>query len=513
MASIKFVECAFANKQKFASIETEQEAVQTCVLSKSWRYVWSARPAIDFLEDFFNGNTETFLSVLNKTLQFYHDQKLCIQEFRVKMLKSDSESISLLEKWIPFFAMNKGLKTFDLYFDGSRRPAYFDLPSVVFEVESLQKLSLDRCNLNQNPIDKVLFKHLQTLCLQRVYITEENFETILSSCPLIENLSLCGCEGLRTIKVHKLRNLNYFLFNRIYHEVYEKHLISVEIDAPTIKTIRIMNCENWLHHHIHFPHLSVLFLNRVRLSSKSFEFFSCNLPSLEKLTLVNCYGFEEFHLLSRSIKHLSIFRISNPIKATIDAPNILVFNYEGNISTSICFRTTSSKWKSNIFLRNYADFEYHASSWFHKLSELLKSLSQSVISLKLIQECRIFRQIEDPPDINIYGGFDKALVIEHLSLRGHYSSSSFKAFLNCLFRVCRPRNISQCWYLDAHNDWQRKEEKLIEFLVEILLIERDMRQHFWQQDLEEVSMDENGHEWHPGEGIKFRFRLKWKELS
>ncbi|KAK6161611.1 hypothetical protein DH2020_004992 [Rehmannia glutinosa] len=199
--------------------------------------------------------------------------------------------------------------------------------------------------------------------------------------------------------------------------------------------------------------------------------------------------------------------------ATIDAPNILVFNYEGNISTSICFRTTSSKWKSNIFLRNYADFEYHASSWFHKLSELLKSLSQSVISLKLIQDCRIFRQIEDPPDINIYGGFDKALVIEHLSLRGHYSSSSFKAFLNCLFRVCRPRNISQCWYLDAHNDWQRKEEKLIEFLVEILLIERDMRQHFWRQDLEEVSMDENGHEWHPGEGIKFRFRLKWRELS
>ncbi|KAK6161585.1 hypothetical protein DH2020_004966 [Rehmannia glutinosa] len=491
------------------SFLSQKEAIQTCVLSKSWRYIGSTRPNVEFIQYYFNGIEQKFMSVVNKTLQGYHDQKLCIQEFRVKMLELDSKSISLLEKWIPMVMLNKGLKTFDLSFFHSRTSVYFDLPSVVFEAESLLNLNLDRCKLNRNPIDKVLFKHLQTLCLREIYITEETLEKILSSCPLIENFSVFGCEGLRTIKVNKLRNLNYFAFDHIYG-LYKNNDISIEIDAPTIKTIRIVTCPNWLHHHIHFPHLSCLFLDTVRLSSKSFDFFSCNLPSLEKFTVVNCYGFEEFHLSSRSIKHLSLLGIWEPIKATIDAPNILVFTYEAYISTSICFAITSREWKSDITLSNSADSDYNAASWFHKLSELLKSLSQSVISLKLTQGSRIFRQIEDPPDI-------KPLVIEHLSLAGNYSSSSFKAFLNCLFRVCRPRNISQCWYLDAHNGWKREEDKIIEFFVEILLIKRYRRglRHYmiWLQDLEEVSMDENGQEWHPGEGIKFRFRLKWREFS
>ncbi|KAK6161542.1 hypothetical protein DH2020_004923 [Rehmannia glutinosa] len=506
------------------SFLSQKEAIQTCVLSKSWRYLGSTRPNIEFCESHFRSGRkkekeETFLSVLDKTLQGYHDQKLSIRKFVVEMPMVDSRPISFLEKWIPIVILDMGVKSFSLSFR-LQESEYFDLPSIVFEAESLQELYLERCELNS--IDNVMLKHLQTLCLQRVYITEETFEKILSSCPLIENVSLLGCKGFKSIKVNKPHNLNYFAFNDTY-ELYKKqdNVIRIEIDVQTIKTIRIVGCLNWIHHHIYFPHLSCLFLSRVSLSSESFGFFSCNFPSLENLTLHYCFGFKEFHLLSRSIKHLRVCGMKKPIKATVDAPNIRMFKYEGdNIPQSITFTTTSSEWKSNIILWSYSDFDYHASSWFHKLHELLMALSQSEISLKMPQERRRNQKIEDPlslvpTDINNYGGgFYKPVVVENLSVRGYYPYSSFPGFLRCLFRICRPRYISQCLYLDAHSEWEREEKQLTEFLLVILLIKKNMRQYVWLQDLEEVSMeefDENGQELHPLDMINVRLRLKWRE--
>ncbi|KAK6122785.1 hypothetical protein DH2020_043483 [Rehmannia glutinosa] len=217
------------------SFLSQKEAVQTCVLSKSWRYIWSTRPKIEFHEDCFNGNKETFMSTLDKTLQGYHDQKLCIQEFRVDMWVDHSKSMSLLEKWISRVVINMRVKTFNLYML-SHKCEYFDLPSVVFKAESLQKLYLHRCKLSQNPLDKVLFKHLQTLTLTLVYIEDETFEKIISCCPLIEKLYLNSCIGLKTVRVNKGCNLKDFVW--LMYNI-QKDLI-VEINAPTLETIKIV---------------------------------------------------------------------------------------------------------------------------------------------------------------------------------------------------------------------------------------------------------------------------------
>ncbi|KAI3470263.1 hypothetical protein Pfo_026926 [Paulownia fortunei] len=257
---------------------SQKEAAQTCVLSKAWLHRWSTRPNFEFREKCFNGTKQSFLSLVNKTLQGYHDQKLCIQEFLIGMSTADSESVSLLEKWIPIVILNMGVKTFSLYFD-SRSWAYFDLPSVVFEAESLQDLYLKRCKFNQKAPDKVLFNHLKTLSLTYVYIAEKTFQKIISSCPLIEFVALHSCEGLRTIKVNKLHNLKNFDFSN--YEKYREEDSSIEFDVPTLETIRIVGSANWFHHHNYFPRLKSLYLSRVRLSNNSFDNLSCDFPSLE----------------------------------------------------------------------------------------------------------------------------------------------------------------------------------------------------------------------------------------
>ncbi|KAK6138605.1 hypothetical protein DH2020_027658 [Rehmannia glutinosa] len=439
--------------QHILSFLSQREAIQTCVLSKSWRYLGSTRPNFEFRERYFNADKQTFLSVMDKILHRYHDQKISVQKFLVEMSMVDFESISFLEKWIPLVVLNMGVNTFSLSFP-SHYSAQFALPTVVYKAEFLKELNLEGCKLSQIN-------------------------------PLVEDDP------------------------------------SIEIDAPTLESISIMGCTNWFHHHKNFPYLKCLHLDNVRLSTKSFGSFSFDYPCLEELDLLFCHGFEEFRLLSRSIKHLTI-AVDRSIKAAIDVTNILHFKIiSNNVLPSISFTTTSSEWKSHIHLLNRSNIYIDASSWFLKLNELLKALSHSEVSL----------HIEDHPRVvpDTYGGFDKPVVVENLSLGGH-SSSSLPTFLNCLFRICRPRKIGEHLYPDEEMEWEREDEQLAEFLCKNLLMEREMRRYFWQQDLEEVSMeafDKNGKKWHPVQGTSLsecalpnnqlkqniRFRLKWRDLA
>ncbi|KAK6161538.1 hypothetical protein DH2020_004919 [Rehmannia glutinosa] len=491
----------------------QDEAVKTSVLSKSWRYLWCSRPKIEFSETYFGGNTEAFMSVLHNTLQRYYDQKLYLQKFSIAMSLVDSEPLSLLEKWIPRILIDMGVRTFDLS-SLSLKPACFDFPSVVFEAESLKHLYLESCKLNPKPLDKVLFKHLKTLSLKRVYIAEETLEKILSSCPLIEYLVLSQCEGLKTIKVNKPHNIKYFDFSDYLDYRADRDItIEVEINVETLETIRIEGAPNWFqsHHHKYFPYLKSLYLDNVRLSTKSFDSFSCNFPCLEELSLFFCSGFEEFQVV-------------------IDVPNIVSFHYEGDIPRSISFTTASSEWKSDIVVWSNVNFDYDASSWCLKLNELLKALSESEISLD-IQHCMGNPHVEEPPNLlvadNTCGGFYEPVVVGHLhlSLSGH-SFFSLSALMNNLFCICRPRVIRDRYlYADLQSEWEREHTQLTELLCEILLMETETRHYLWQRDLEEVSteaFDENGVEWNPVMGTSLpnnqsvqpiRFRLKWRELS
>ncbi|KAK6121075.1 hypothetical protein DH2020_045168 [Rehmannia glutinosa] len=433
---------------RILSFLSQKEAVQTCVLSKSWRYLGPTRLRIEFRLNHFGGNKETFMSVLNKTLQGYLDHKLCIQEFLVEMSNIDSNRFKLLEKWISIFTRNKDIKTFDLGFILNELaylyPRYFDLSLVVFEAEPLRELYLKRCKLSRNP---VLFKHLQTLSLAKVHITDETFDKIMSSCPLIEHVVLHSCEGLRTIKVNNHHNLNYFDFCACAVQSDDDYC-SIEIDAPSLETLKIVGCPNWYHDHKYFPRLKSLYLGDVRLSSLSFDILLSSCNYLKYLTLQNCYGFKELHILSGSVKHLSIIGMCQYMtKSTIDAPNMVEFEYEGGFPRSISFARTSGEWKSNIKLMSFVDFDHNVSSWF--------------------------RAPTVQPDTNIYGGLHKPIVVVEqlrLSISGRLSCSGSANFMNGLFRICRPRNIS---VRKCGTYWDKSYLRLNEFLCKVLVTERE----------------------------------------
>ncbi|KAL3634828.1 hypothetical protein CASFOL_021882 [Castilleja foliolosa] len=392
---------------------------------------------------------------------------------------------------------------------------FFPLPLVVFQSESLVELHLQGCDLKLlKSTDSVMLNNLQTLRLHCVEIKDEIFEKIISSCPLIDNLDLFTCIGLKSIKLHKHHKIKSFACS-----VDDDQTIIEFEDPQPLESVRIQNClTRYLRHkNMHFTHLKSLDLYRVHLPAETFDNFSSFFPCLSELILKSCDGLKEFRLLSSSIKRLTIkmdqINTGKRMKAFIDTPNILYFEYscdgEG-LLPSIKFTTTSNKWKSKINLcYKLKPSDNDATSWFIKLNKLLKALSQSHITLNLFcSECK---------ELHIngsYGGFYKRfkpVVVEYFKLFRCLSPPSGPVIFNCFFRICRPRYI--------HMD--QSANKLVEFICN--LIPKEKGPYSWLQYLEEVSIEfhetiEDGWNWVQTTSLPepppIRFRLTWrKKLS
>ncbi|XP_012845993.1 PREDICTED: F-box/FBD/LRR-repeat protein At5g22660-like [Erythranthe guttata] len=481
--------------QRILSLLSQEDAVRTSVLSKSWRDIWCTRPNLDLSDTNFK---HEFLSTVDKTLQRYSDQKICLEKFQLSMSlyysHSELKSVWFLEKWIRALT-NMGVKEFRLSIyskDSRRRRRRVKLPSVVFEAEFLEDLHVEGFMFDRTTIERnILSNHLKKLHLEKVHIEDRIFQKIISSCPLIETMILKSCKRLINIKANNLRHLKHFTFSSSCHD----EECSIEIYPPSLETIRITRGIILFQKGAEFCNLSSLSLREVLISSCS----SCRFPSLTNLDIFYCDGLEE------SIEESQLF---------IDAPNIDSFVYHGFDIPSISFSTTSREWSSTLrFL-----FRDDPSLWLLKLRKLLESLSRSEISLGISQHYinaeDIFKEnhdlVQDIKDEN-----KAAVVVEELKLQGDLSY--FLPVSNGLFSICRPRKIGNVSYTDA--------ESVLKNLMQREGGNQDELRQLWLPDLEEVSLeiyDRNRREWDPtslsdlpeyeeGKHISTRIALKWRQ--
>ncbi|EYU30204.1 hypothetical protein ABFS82_05G051700 [Erythranthe guttata] len=493
--------------QRILYFVSQEDAVRTSVLSKSWRYTWRIRPNLDFSESTFKGDKREFLSFVDNTLQQYRDQRLCLDEFHLRISLDDYleyESASLLEEWIPILT-TMGVKESRL---SICTVDHNDMPSVVFQAESLQQLHVEGFGMDRDAVPTIILsKHLKKLRLRRVHIEGKIFQEILSSCPLIETMHVEKCGGLRNIKANNLRRLKDFSFEG--HNDLED--CSIEICPASLETIKINRGKISFDKGAEFRNLVDLDLCVVEWPLLSM--FSCEFPSLKRLTLYDCYGLnEESSRWCRfpSLEFLKIFDYCGfeEIQIVIDAPNILYFEYRGNCIPSISLVTNSRDWKSKIYL-------CECPLSLLKLNELLKSLSQSKIFLMI-----------DNPYLILDNGYNKPVSVESLNLDCGCDLSYFSSFLNDVFCICRPRNIGYC-----NNDYGGSVMQFVGFMWRILIErESDQLSQLVLQDLEEASMEIKEwyeEEWHraplseflinhvrcEGPKCQSRFTLKWRETS
>ncbi|KAL3640863.1 hypothetical protein CASFOL_015831 [Castilleja foliolosa] len=424
--------------QHIQSFLTRKEAAQTTVLSKSWHSAWLTRPNLEFNEADFSRKRSyydddrfnyVFSDFAKKTIQRYEESNRSIERLSLH-IKTRSPSMVDFASELIMRALKIGVTHLSCDYPklkGLILPSEVDdcfrefvLPKEVFGAENLVELSLIGCEIGINSM-KCL--SLKSLSLKEAGI--ESIYNIISSCPLIQKLSLTYIYGT--------------------HEAWPTTVL------PKLSELRcLVLCD------VRFGTLWCL--------GDLLPMF----PSLQDLTLIHCVDVRE--VCSPSLERIT-FKPSNfGSRVEFDIPSIDKFTFEGSIIPSVCFKSTSSKyWESHVSIKCEYDRAHLSTSWFLELNQLLTELSQSKIYLSLHVKSKYSFDYE----VGGFEGLPKPQV-ENVTVNMYcLPSLSCYALFDGLFRICRPRFITldllPQWHDDNLHEWNDYAKKNNDFICKTLV--------------------------------------------
>ncbi|KAJ3692748.1 hypothetical protein LUZ60_011843 [Juncus effusus] len=173
------------------SFLTTKESLQTSLLSKRWINVWKSVPRLDLNFSDFN-QVEKFVSFVNWILHHKISNSLeKIDSFNLRWKSCTEENEDTINDWICDLV---SLRPKEVHVDLSKTDDYFS--SYLFDCPSIERLFL-WTQMNGawgsfNP-DIVNLLFLKSLNLGWVNLKEEFIQRLVSSCPVIEELTFENC--------------------------------------------------------------------------------------------------------------------------------------------------------------------------------------------------------------------------------------------------------------------------------------------------------------------------------
>ncbi|KAH9713245.1 putative F-box protein [Citrus sinensis] len=376
-----------------------KQVVQTTVLSQAWERAWRTFPILEFDKTFFNQVPS--VSCNNKIEAQLGDEKLSralnyvegtLRTRRREMIRLDKFTLDLYELRVKepgpfvdrciFSALESDVKELKLalpFHTSARvvdtRPGMpsvdahnkrcYNLPQEVLCSKSIQVLALSCCKLQS--LRSVKLSSLKKLCLTSVYAADLVLESLVDGCPLIEHLSLVNCLGFNTLDLSGLTKLNEFKVRNCLEVLWlsiqtlNVKTVSIQLSLPC--EINVASCKN------------IKFLT-LRLLSLKDEWLCSQIPNfsfLENLNLVGCDKLKSIKISSLSLKMLKIFECAGLIEVKIEAPNLSIFRYQGDVvSFSIGAMTLLETHLS--FNKNNSDIDWYSEyigllAMFHNVSK------------------------------------------------------------------------------------------------------------------------------------------------
>ncbi|GMQ08088.1 hypothetical protein CsSME_00051980 [Camellia sinensis var. sinensis] len=432
-----------------------KEIVRTCVLSHRWEWIQASYPNLDFNQTWFGeelifGKFESdyllqrypdievkrdkFIKFVDDTLLRYHEQNFRIRKFKLYFTLVDSAMGSLVDRWIALVIKCRveGLHIWIIPPDY----ALYTLPHTIFSANSIQALELQNgCKFEQaSHRQSIRFVSLRKLCLRRMHVDMQLVENIISSCPLIEEIELDQCLGLKKVQISGLHNL------KIVRVVQGKDGIElVDIEAPSLYRLsyetfatKISPCKFNL---IACRNLKQFTLLEVVIADQQFNDLITEFPLLERLVVFDCNLLERVKIQNQCLKDLRFIHCNKLEEIEIDAPNLHSFHYCGNLIPSIASKSASGQWKADF--RLYQNNRLN-SQWFHRIRDFL-TRTKYFKALTLVFCCfEITFNKEEFSNILV----PSIPVLEHVELCVVSSSLCYSALLDELLWSCRPKTLS-----------------------------------------------------------------------
>ncbi|XP_059455461.1 F-box/LRR-repeat protein At3g58930-like [Corylus avellana] len=234
-----------------------KRTLQLSILSKIWQKVWTLFPIPEFNSNFcrsyFYGGwysisdnekkqhimirieqREKFNYFVERTLVSRCRQKLRLNKFNLKILVRLEPDYVLANRWIGYAIecnvkeLNLDLKSY--FYDSEEEPDDYQVPESVLTAKSIVKLKLSGGSLKSCYSD-INLSSLRKLDLKRVDMNDQIFQTLISGCPALEEITIGQCYGLKNIHVPSLPRL------MVVTLLYSRNLESFQIDAPNLKKL------------------------------------------------------------------------------------------------------------------------------------------------------------------------------------------------------------------------------------------------------------------------------------
>ncbi|KAI3955284.1 hypothetical protein MKW98_020917 [Papaver atlanticum] len=261
-----------------------EEAVQTCVLSTRWRYIWTSLSVLKFGGQFYNPGSDDdgdddddrqvnrCIRFIDKVLSLHDNSDIqtfdlgCVSYY----LNGNIEFYKCIDRWIAT-AASHNLQEFyiEAFHYGD-----FEIPLCLCTCKSLKKLVLDVSSSENYKGDIIIpntmsLPQLKSLCLsldQSSFIDEKLINGFFSSFPSLESLIMhMGHLGFGDINLlMSFPKLRHFRFHSWNHEKNTE----VELNAPSLLSFSF---EGYLSTNITLTNLSSLVTVDIKIHVKEEE--------------------------------------------------------------------------------------------------------------------------------------------------------------------------------------------------------------------------------------------------